>query len=90
MVNCQCYCPATPIAECVAVPDFELFDHLLGLREDRGRDRDAERRCRQRPLVRRHGLDLAKTILGHSKVETTQIYAEKDFASAMELVARIG
>jgi integrase len=40
--------------------------------------------------LRRYGLDLAKTILGHSKVETTQIYAEKDLAAAMELVARIG
>jgi hypothetical protein len=35
-------------------------------------------------------LDVTKTILGHSKVETTQIYAEKDVAAAMELVARIG
>jgi integrase len=40
--------------------------------------------------LRRHGLDLAKTVLGHSKVETTLIYAEKDMAAAMELVAKIG
>jgi integrase len=40
--------------------------------------------------LRRYGLDVAKTILGHSKVETTQIYAEKDVAAAMELVAKIG
>jgi integrase len=40
--------------------------------------------------LRRHGLDLVKTILGHSKVETSQIYAEKDLAAAMELVAKIG
>jgi integrase len=36
------------------------------------------------------GLDVTKTVLGHSKVETTLLYAEKDLASAMELVARIG
>jgi hypothetical protein len=35
-------------------------------------------------------LDLAKTVLGHRKVETTQVYAEKDFAAAMELMSRIG
>jgi integrase len=36
------------------------------------------------------GLDVAKTVLGHNKVETTLIYAEKDLAAAVELVSRIG
>jgi integrase len=40
--------------------------------------------------LRPHGLDVVKTILGHSKVETTQIYSEKDLAAAMELVSKIG
>jgi integrase len=40
--------------------------------------------------LRPHGLDVTKTILGHTKVETTQVYAEKDLAAAMELVSRIG
>jgi integrase len=40
--------------------------------------------------LRSYGLDVAKTVLGHTKVETTQIYAEKDLAAAMELVSRIG
>jgi integrase len=40
--------------------------------------------------LRSHGLDMVKTILGHSKVETSQVYAEKDMLAAMELVARIG
>ncbi len=40
--------------------------------------------------LRRYGLDVAKTILGHAKVETTQIYAEKDLAAAVDLVSRIG
>jgi integrase len=40
--------------------------------------------------LRPYGLDLTKTILGHSKVETSLIYAERDLAAAMELVARIG
>jgi integrase len=40
--------------------------------------------------LRRFGLDLAKTVLGHAKVETTQLYAEKDLAAAMELVSRVG
>ena len=40
--------------------------------------------------LRPHGLDVTKTILGHSKVETTQIYAEKDLASAIQLVSKLG
>jgi integrase len=40
--------------------------------------------------LRAYGLDVAKTVLGHTKVETTQIYAEKDMAAAMELVGKIG
>jgi hypothetical protein len=40
--------------------------------------------------LRCHGLDVVKTILGHTKVETSQIYAEKDLTAAKELVAKIG
>jgi integrase len=40
--------------------------------------------------LRPYGLDVVKTILGHSKVETSQVYAEKDLAAAMELIAKIG
>jgi integrase len=40
--------------------------------------------------LRPYGLDVVKTILGHSKVETSQVYAEKDMAAAMELVSKIG
>jgi integrase len=40
--------------------------------------------------LRSYGLDMVKTILGHRKVETSQVYAEKDMQGAMELVAKIG
>ncbi len=40
--------------------------------------------------LRPHGLDITKTVLGHSKVETSLIYAEKDIQAAMQLMARIG
>ena len=40
--------------------------------------------------LRRHGLDIAKTVLGHSKIETTLIYAEKDLEAAKELIAKVG
>jgi integrase len=40
--------------------------------------------------LRQHGLDLVNTILGHNKIETSQVYAEKDLAAAMELVGRVG
>jgi integrase len=36
------------------------------------------------------GLDTVKTVLGHSRIETSLIYAEKDLAAAVELVSEIG
>lgn len=40
--------------------------------------------------LRGYGLDIVKTILGHTKVETSQVYAEKDMLAAIELVSKIG
>jgi integrase len=48
------------------------------------------RHSRATELRRLAGLDVAKTVLGHSRLETTQVYAEKDLAAAMELMAKIG
>jgi integrase len=67
--------------------------------QERGAVRAWRREHRWHPNRLRHsratelrpfGLDVVKTILGHSKVETTQIYSEKDLAAAMQLVGRIG
>jgi integrase len=38
----------------------------------------------------RFGVEAAKVILGHSRVETSQIYAEKDAARARQIVGEIG
>jgi integrase len=38
----------------------------------------------------RFGVEAAKVILGHSRVETSQIYAEKDEARARQIVGEIG
>jgi integrase len=38
----------------------------------------------------RYGVEAAKVILGHTKVETTQIYAERDLGKAQEIMAEIG
>jgi integrase len=40
--------------------------------------------------LRPFGLDVAKTVLGHSKVETTLVYAERDLQAAKDVVARTG
>jgi integrase len=41
--------------------------------------------------VRRdHGLEAAQVLLGHSKADVTQIYAERDMAKAAEVAKRIG
>jgi integrase len=41
-------------------------------------------------LRREHGLDVAKAVLGHRLVETTQVYAEIDRRRAMETMERVG
>jgi integrase len=38
----------------------------------------------------KYGVEAAKVILGHTKVETTQIYAERDLGKAQEIMAEIG
>jgi integrase len=38
----------------------------------------------------KYGVEAAKVILGHTKVETTQIYAERDLGMAREIMAEIG
>jgi integrase len=38
----------------------------------------------------KYGVEAAKAILGHTKVETTQIYAERDLGKAREIMAEIG
>ena len=38
----------------------------------------------------RFGLEASQTVLGHSKANTTQIYAERDLAKAHEVISEIG
>jgi integrase len=38
----------------------------------------------------KYGVEAAKVVLGHTKVETTQIYAERDLSKAQEIMAEIG
>jgi integrase len=38
----------------------------------------------------KYGIEAAKVILGHSRVETSQIYAERDLGKAAEIMAKIG
>jgi integrase len=38
----------------------------------------------------KYGIEAAKVILGHTKVETTQIYAERDLGKAQEIMREIG
>jgi hypothetical protein len=40
--------------------------------------------------LRRHGIELARIILGHSTAFTTEIYAEQDRTAAVEVIAKIG
>jgi len=37
-----------------------------------------------------HGLEVAQILLGHSKADVTQIYAERDLNRAMDVAAKIG
>lgn len=48
------------------------------------------RHSRATDLRQRFGLEAAKTVCGHSKVETTLLYAETDFARARAIMAEVG
>ncbi len=39
---------------------------------------------------KQHGLEAAQVLLGHSRADVTQIYAEKNEALAAEIAAKIG
>ena len=41
-------------------------------------------------IRREHGLEAAQVILGHSKADITQVYAERDAAAAVRVVSSIG
>jgi integrase len=41
-------------------------------------------------IRKRYGLEAAKAILGHTKVETSQIYAERDMGRAEEIMQEVG
>ena len=42
-------------------------------------------------LIRaKYGVEATKAILGHSRVETSQIYAERDEQQAVRIIAEIG
>jgi integrase len=38
----------------------------------------------------RYGVEVARVILGHTRVETSQIYAERDLGKAAEVMREIG
>jgi integrase len=48
------------------------------------------RHARATELRRLHGLDAAQVVLGHSDAFVTQLYAERDFARAAEIMRQIG
>jgi integrase len=41
-------------------------------------------------LRKKHGIELARIVLGHATAFTTEIYAEADRAQAMEVIAKVG
>ena len=36
------------------------------------------------------GIEASQVVLGHSKIETTQVYAERDIAKASQIMAEVG
>lgn len=48
------------------------------------------RHSRATVLRAQFGLEAAQTVLGHSQVNVTQIYAERDFASARRIIGLVG
>ncbi len=41
-------------------------------------------------IRKRFGLEAAQTVLGHSKADVTQVYAERDYGLAANVIRQIG
>jgi site-specific recombinase XerC len=41
-------------------------------------------------IRKRYGLEAAQTVLGHSKADVTQVYAERDYALAARVAKEVG
>ena len=41
-------------------------------------------------IRKNHGLEAAQVILGHSRADVTQIYAERDVAKAVAVIREVG
>ena len=48
------------------------------------------RHSRATDIRRKYGLEASQAVLGHSKADTTQIYAERDIAKAAKIMAEVG
>lgn len=48
------------------------------------------RHARATEIRRRFGLEASQVVLGHAKADVTQVYAERDFALAAEIMGKIG
>jgi len=48
------------------------------------------RHSRATIIREKYGIEAAQVVLGHAEVETTQIYAERDFAAAARIMSEIG
>ena len=78
-------------------PRFETAE-ARGLRQQRAREwrknnvwaPNQLRHTAATELRRRFGLEVARVVLGHSEVDTTEIYAERDFAAARAAMREIG
>jgi hypothetical protein len=61
----------------------------VGLPQGRRRPLDAAPAAATR-LRAAYGLETARVILGHSRVETSQIYAERDLGRAAQVMGEVG
>ena len=48
------------------------------------------RHTRATQIRKKYGIEAAQIILGHSKADTTEIYAERDLARARRIMGEIG
>lgn len=48
------------------------------------------RHSRATDLRRKFGIEMTRTVLGHSKLGTSEIYAEQDYARARQMMAEVG
>ena len=84
---------AAKFAAINTLPNAERAELKAAVKEHRERHRwspNQLRHTRATQLRAKYGIELTRTVLGHSDIGTSEIYAERDLAAAERVIREVG